>query len=172
MLRILTGIPALGKFLFLHNKALFSMSFKYTTVMQLKPSVLLWRNSVADNKELPAIGETWVWSLGWEEPLEKRTATHFCTLAWRIHGQKSLAVYSPRDGKESDTTEWLSLSRFFRDSLEAKKSLFCCCLITLSCLTLCNPTDNSPSGPSIPGIFQARILEGVAISFSRGCSWG
>ena len=28
--------------------------------------------------------ETWVWSLGWEDPLEKRTATHFTILAWRI----------------------------------------------------------------------------------------
>ena len=28
--------------------------------------------------------ETWVWSLGWEDPLEKGKATHFSTLAWRI----------------------------------------------------------------------------------------
>ena len=39
-----------------------------------------------------------------------------------------------------------------------------------SCLTLCNPTDHSPRGPSVHGIFQARILEHVAISFSRGFS--
>ena len=36
-----------------------------------------------------------------------------------------------------------------------------------SCLTLCNPTDGSPPGSPIPGILQARILEWVAISFSR-----
>ena len=36
-----------------------------------------------------------------------------------------------------------------------------------SCLTLCNPTDNSPPGSSVPGIPQARILEWVAISFSN-----
>ena len=35
-----------------------------------------------------------------------------------------------------------------------------------SCLTLCDPSDGSPPGSSIPGIFQARILEWVAISFS------
>ena len=34
-----------------------------------------------------------------------------------------------------------------------------------SCLTLCDPTDGSPPGSSIPGILQARILEWVAISF-------
>ena len=36
-----------------------------------------------------------------------------------------------------------------------------------SCLTLCNPIDSSPSGSSVPGILQARILEWVAISFSK-----
>ena len=38
-----------------------------------------------------------------------------------------------------------------------------------SCPTLCDPTDSSPPGSSIPGIFQARILEWVAISFSNAC---
>ena len=33
---------------------------------------------------LPAMRETWVWSLGWEDPLEKKMATHPNTLAWRI----------------------------------------------------------------------------------------
>ena len=36
------------------------------------------------------------------------------------------------------------------------------------CPTLCNPMDWNPPGSSIHGIFQARILEWVAISFSRG----
>ena len=35
-------------------------------------------------KNLPAIQETWVWSLGWEDPLEKGRATHSSILAWRI----------------------------------------------------------------------------------------
>ena len=38
-----------------------------------------------------------------------------------------------------------------------------------SCPTLCDPTDGSPLGSSIPGILQARILEWVAISFSNVC---
>ena len=53
-------------------------------------------------KNPPAMRETWVRSLGWEDPLEKGTATHFSILAWRIHVQRSLAGYSPRDRKESD----------------------------------------------------------------------
>ena len=36
-----------------------------------------------------------------------------------------------------------------------------------SCLTLCDPMDCSPSGSSVHGIFQARILEWVAISSSK-----
>ena len=34
------------------------------------------------------------------------------------------------------------------------------------CLTLCDPTDSSPSGSAIPGILQARVLEWGAIAFS------
>ena len=51
-------------------------------------------------KNLPAMCETWVLSLGWEEPLEKGTATHSSILAWRIQGQRSLAGYNPWDLKE------------------------------------------------------------------------
>ena len=35
-------------------------------------------------KNLPAMQETWIWSLGWEDPLEKEMATHSSTLAWEI----------------------------------------------------------------------------------------
>ena len=45
-----------------------------------------------------------------------------------------------------------------------------CCLVAKSCPTLYNPTDSSPPGSSVPGISQARILEWVDISFSRGSS--
>ena len=47
----------------------------------------------------------------------------------------------------------------------------CYCLVTQSCLILCNPMDCSPTGCSVHAIPQARILEWVAISFSRGSSW-
>ena len=38
-------------------------------------------------------------------------------------------------------------------------------------LTLCDPMDCSLTGSSVHGIFQARVLEWIAISFSRGSSW-
>ena len=41
-------------------------------------------------------------------------------------------------------------------------------LVTQSCLTLCDPMDCSLPGSSVHGILQARILEWVAIPFSRG----
>ena len=40
-----------------------------------------------------------------------------------------------------------------------------------SCLTLCDPTDGSPSDSPVPGILQARTLEWVAISFSLGSEY-
>ena len=43
-------------------------------------------------------------------------------------------------------------------------------LVTWSCQILCDPMDCSPPGSSVHGIFQARILLRVAISFSRGPS--
>ena len=38
----------------------------------------------SDGGELPAMWETWVWSMGWEDPLEEGMATHSSILAWRI----------------------------------------------------------------------------------------
>ena len=44
-----------------------------------------WASLVAQLvKNLPEIQETWVQSLGWEDPLEKGKATHSSILAWRI----------------------------------------------------------------------------------------
>ena len=48
--------------------------------------------------------------------------------------------------------------------------LMCESEVAQSCLTLCDPMDCSPPGFSVHGIFQARVLEWVAISFSRGSS--
>ena len=65
-----------------------------------------WASLVAQLvKNLPAMQETWVWSLGWKDHLEKGKATHSNILAWEFHG-----LYSPWDCKELDTTERLSLS--------------------------------------------------------------
>ena len=58
-------------------------------------------------KRLPAMWETWVRSLGREDPLEKEMATTPVFLPGESHGWRSLEGYSPRGHKESDTTERL-----------------------------------------------------------------
>ena len=60
-------------------------------------------------KNLPAMWDAWVQSLGWEDPLEKGMATHSSILAGESHGQRSLVGYSPRGRKELDMTERLLL---------------------------------------------------------------
>ena len=52
--------------------------------------------------------ETQVQSLGQGDPLEKEMAIHSTSLAWKAHGQRGLADYSPWGLKESDTTEQLT----------------------------------------------------------------
>ena len=61
-------------------------------------------------KNLPAMWETWVRSLGWEDLLEKGTATHSSVLAWRI-------PWTPWGHKESDTTVQLSPSVLFMSTV-------------------------------------------------------
>ena len=58
-------------------------------------------------KNPPAMWETWVPSLGWEDRLEEGRATHYSILAWRI----PLVGYSPWGCKEWDTTERLTTQR-------------------------------------------------------------
>ena len=53
---------------------------------------------------------------------------------------------------------------------EEKLSLLAGAKSLQSCPTLCDPMDCSSPGPSVHGIFQARILEGIDISYSRRSS--
>ena len=65
-----------------------------------------WASLVAQLvKNPPAMRETWGRSLGWEDALQKGKATHSVFWPGEFHG-----LYSPRGRKESDATEWLSLS--------------------------------------------------------------
>ena len=68
------------------------------------------RGSKWKSKNLPAMQKTWVWSLGWKDPLEKgMTTLSSIFLPGEFHGWRSLAGCSPWYHKESDTTEWLTL---------------------------------------------------------------
>ena len=60
-------------------------------------------------KHLPAMQETWVQSLGWEDPLEKEMQPTPVLLPGKSYGWRSLVGYSPWGRKESDTTEQLHI---------------------------------------------------------------
>ena len=84
----LSSIPGLGRFPGEGKGSPFQYSWASLVVQLVKGP--------------PAMRETWVQSLGWEETLEKRKAAHCSILAWRIPWT--------RGHKESDATERLSLS--------------------------------------------------------------
>ena len=75
-------------------------------MLSLKPTF-----SLSSVKHLPAVQETWVRSLGWEDPLEKEMATHSSTLAWKIPWTEEPGR-GPWGRKESDTTERLHILSF------------------------------------------------------------
>ena len=56
-------------------------------------------------KNLPAMQETWVQSLGWEDPLEEGMATDSSILAWRIFMDKGAWWATIHGVSESDMTE-------------------------------------------------------------------
>ena len=77
-----------------------------------------------------------------------------------IHTLKAFSVVS-----EAEVDVFQEFPCFFDDpAAAAAKSL-------QSCLTPCDPIDDSPPGSTIPGICQARTLEWVAISFSNVWQW-
>ena len=56
-------------------------------------------------KNSPAVQETWVRSLGWEDPLEKRIAAHSSALAWRIPWTEESDGLQSMGHKEPDANE-------------------------------------------------------------------
>ena len=96
---------------------------------------------------------------GWWEKLELNFS-----LRWSPRVRWLLRY--PRDRQENSTT--LSIWKYLSNLLGGAHSEWS--EVAQSCLTLCNPVDCSLPGFSIHGIFQARILEWVTISFSRGSS--
>ena len=64
-----------------------------------------WAILIAQSiKNLPAIQETWVQFLGWEDPLEKEMATYSSSLAWRIPWTEDPGRLQAMELQELDTT--------------------------------------------------------------------
>ena len=135
-------------------------------------------------KHLSTMWETRVRSPGWEDPLDKEMAIHSRTIAWKIPWIEEPGRLQPMSSQRvrhdlttkqhQQTTPW-ALSRF----LEVDNSMIIfhlLCIVKVksevaqSCPTLWDPMDCSLPGSSVHGIFQAIVLEWIAISFSRGSS--
>ena len=95
---------------------------------------------------------TW-WACGVRESLS-RPIWQSALLGMRCEGVVMLGCQVPRKETQLGSRSWV-----------------CVCSVVKSWLTLCNLTDCSRPGSSVPGISQARKLEWVAISSSRGPSW-
>ena len=84
-----------------------------------------------------------------------------------------IAVSFSGSSQSKNKTRASCISRrilYRRATFEALTSGTCACLAAQSCPILCDPMDCSLQGSSVHGILQARILEWVVISFSRGSS--
>ena len=83
-------------------------------------------------KNPPAMWETWLWSLGWDVPPEKRKATYSSILAWRIPMDRgALWATVPGVAKSQDTTVTLTLimvefrKAWRKAEIKTKKKSFC-----------------------------------------------
>ena len=92
--------------------------------------------------------------------LEKEMATHSSVLAWRIPGMGEPGGL-PSMGSHGVGHDWSDL---------AACTHVHACSVAKSSPTLCDPMECRLPGSSVHGIFQARILEWIAIFFSRGSS--
>ena len=113
--------------------------------------------------------DPWVWKTRWR----RKWQLTLVLLPGESHEGRSLVGYSPWGRKELDMTEWLHFHFLFSDywlkcSLHLKSEQW---KFSQSCPTLWDPMDCRLQGSSVHGIFQARVLEWVAISFSRGSPW-
>ena len=92
-------------------------------------------------------------------------------LSWRLHG--SFPAWACQEWLEcplpAQTLPITTTSNHLLPKIPQLKCV-CACSVTQSYLTYCNPLDCNPPGSSVHGISQARILEWVAISSSRGFS--
>ena len=179
-------------------------------------------------KNLLAMQEPWVQSLGQKDALEEEMATHSSILAWEIpwteepgrlqsiglrRVRHDLVTKLPPQGHHSIFHDNVSLNPWKSKGCELIRALpvrtdqdtdrqvcskdqsvklnlpisaVCACMLSHTqemstrpteahsvdklCLTVCDLMDSSQPGSSVHGIFQARILGWVAISYSRGSS--
>ena len=131
-----------------------------------------WKHSIMTSlvaqmvKRLPTMRETWVQSLGGEDPLEKEMATHSSTLAWKIPWEKPGRLQSM--GSQRIGHNWATLLH----SIISTSGNDCCGLVAESWLTLfATPWTVAYQASLSLGIPRQEYWSWVIISFSRGSSW-
>ena len=135
-------------------------------------SVLAWRiPGMAEPGGLPSMGSHRVGHDWHDLAAAVATAEESCSVPPSAHLSNSVYYQVPSQMPKYSPTffhgwgeEARGLNRVW--VLEVKWSE-----VAQLCPTLCDPMGCSLSGPSVHGIFQARVLEWIAISFSRGPSW-
>ena len=129
-------------------------------MMASHSSTLAWKISWAEEPgRLQSVGSRRV-GHDWATSLSLFTFLH-----WRRKWQPTpvfLPDRLPSMGSHRAGHEWSDLAAAAAAAVKV--------LVAQSCPTLCDCMDYSPPGSSVHGILQARILEGAAISFSRGSS--
>ena len=119
-----------------------------------------WASLVAQLvKNLPVMQETWVQSLGQEDPLENIMAAHSSILAWRIPWTEEPGRLQSM-GLQRVGHDWVTFTLCWLCKIGSEWVK-----VAQSCPTLCDPMDYT-----VCGILQARILEWVAFPFSRQSS--
>ena len=111
-------------------------------------------------KNLPEVQETQemrVWSLGGEDPMQEKMATHSTILVWKIQRKKEPGRLKSK-GSQGVGHEWAT-----KHILSVSHTIV---------LTLWDPMNCSPPVSTVSGILQAIILDWVAITFSRRSSRG
>ena len=106
-------------------------------------------------KNLPAMKGIWVQLLDWEDPLEKGMANKSMPSTF-----PSVQLNEFLPSKLTSPDQEISIIRFQKSTQSESED-------AQSCPTLCDPKDCSLQGSSVHRIFQARVLEWVAISFSK-----
>ena len=96
---------------------------------------------------------------GEQEKYVKKSRPNFSIFDANYKPTNSRRRKHPKSKKYGKTTLRQIITKLLKTSWSAKS--------LQSCPTLFDPIDGSPLGSSVPGIFQARILEWVAISFSN-----
>ena len=121
-----------------------------------KPTIYMGFPGGSVVKNTPAMQETWVYSLGEKDLLEKEMATRSSSLAWEV----------PR------TEEPGGLQSTVSQKIHTHLSNCCCCEVTsVTSDFLWPPWAVAHQAPLSMGILQARLLEWVAMPSSRRSSW-